>query len=194
MVSLRGIIPFGAALLSGFLGISGVWAQDPPAAGTPTELRNIKDLPRQSLPPDPPSVRGERVRRMPVDPLTNTIPSDPRNRLARDAGAVPYSPRASSSATPPTRRSIENFQFWNRYSTWYDGEYTPYYYRQNSRYYYQDAPVADRHPVPSMSGSYAEPIRSTSPGNRNRYYYYETDRRWNPVPLNGAGHNYNMNY
>lgn len=194
MVSIRGTIAFGATLLAGLLGFSGAFAQDPPVAGTPTELRNIKDTPRIGLPPDPPAVRGERVRRMPVDPLTNPIPSDPRNRLARDADAVPYSPRASSSATTPNRRSIENFQYWNRYSTWYDGESTPYYYRQNSRYYYQDAPVADRQPVPRMSGTRLEPIRSSSPGNRNRYYYYETDRRWNPVPLNGAGHNYNIVY
>jgi len=195
MVSIRGTIAFAAALCSGLLGVPGAWAQGLPAAGTPIELRNIKDTPRIGLPPDPPAVRNQRIRRIPVDPLTTGVPSDPVNRLARDADPVAYSPRASSSATPPTRRSIENFEYWNRYSAWYGQDYTPYYYRRNSRYFYQDAPVSNRYPLPRSIGSVPQqPVSSASPGNRNRYYYYETDRRWNPVPLNGGGYNYNLVY
>jgi hypothetical protein len=166
-----------------------VWAQGRGGSAGRGESATPGAPPRQSLPPDAPdpgnpNTPAPRVTR-PNDTDVDARPQVPPK------DAVPGTPAAASGTTDPvsgpaSRRGRIADPYWNDYWKWYDTDYVPYH----TRYYggRTGAAEVEQHRGRAGLGS----TERSGPYNRERYLFYERDRRFNPTPHPSGGYNYNL--
>lgn len=141
-----------------------------------------------------------RIRTRPVDPFVESDVGTGGDAVRRRNAATANPATGARAVTDPQiapalRRTMNVDEYWKEYGRWYNGEYVPYYTRRNSdgstyiRWYGGPAAIE----VERDRAYFSEgPTVRSGPYNRERYLFYERDRRFNPNPHPGGGFNYNM--